>query len=82
MKTTTYGTIFGSFQEVSIRALDGKGPKDDLLCYGMRIQPHVLAVRIIVDIVIASPDEFGINGHGGVGCGFDIAANHGLLQFA
>lgn len=35
-----------------------------------------------MDIVCASSDKFGINGHRGIWSGLDIATNNGLQQIA
>lgn len=44
----------------------------------MRIQSHMLPIRIIVDIIIPCPYPLSIDGRGEIRLGFDVAADHGL----
>lgn len=48
----------------------------------MRVQPHVFATGIVVDVICALANPSGINGWGKVGFGLDGAIDHclGLLE--
>lgn len=45
----------------------------------MRIQPHLLPARVVVDVVVRGADEFCVQGGGEAGLGFDGQAYHWLL---
>ena len=44
----------------------------------MSIESHVLARRIVVDVIVASPDEFGVNGRREARLACHRTASHGL----
>ena len=48
----------------------------------MRIKPDMFPARITPDVIIAHTDEFGVDGGGEPGLGFEGAAGHGLGWFS